>query len=63
MRAYIVIAAITALAMFAVAQGKEDRIIGAANCSVDCPEHDADVDNGLGLSSPVDTTKYDDDYD
>jgi len=48
MRAYIVIAAITALAMFAVAQGKEDRVIGAANCSVDCPEHDADVDNGLG---------------
>jgi len=62
MRAYIMIAAFGALAMFAVAQSKEDRVVGAANCSVGCPEHDADVDNGLGLSSPVDTSKYDDDY-
>ena len=63
MRAYIVIAAFAALAMFAVAQSKDDRVIGAANCSVDCPERDADVDNGLGLSSPIDTTTYDEDDD
>jgi hypothetical protein len=61
MRAYIVIAALAAVAMFAVAQSREDRVIGAAQCSVDCLEHDADIDNGLGLSSPIDTTKYDDD--
>jgi hypothetical protein len=52
MRAPIIIAAFAAVAMFAFALrlSTEDRVIGA-------PE--AEVDNGIGLSWPIDTTKFD----
>jgi hypothetical protein len=55
MRAYIMIAAIAALAIIAVAQtvSTEDRVIGAPDCSVDCW-------NGIGTSLPVDPNNYDD---
>jgi hypothetical protein len=52
MRACIIIAAFAAIAMFAFALSTEDRAIGV-------PE--AEVDNGIGLSWPIDTTKFDHD--
>jgi hypothetical protein len=60
-RAYILIAAFAALAMFAVARtaSTEDRVIGDASCTVDCPAGDAGADNGIGTNLPNDPTNYD----
>jgi hypothetical protein len=60
-RAYILIAAFAALAMFAVARtpSTEDRVIGDASCAVDCPAGDAGADNGTGTNLPNDPTNYD----
>jgi hypothetical protein len=62
MRAYIMIAAVAALAMIAVAQtaSTEDRVIGAPDCTVDCSGQAANTDNGIGSSLPVDPNNYDD---
>ena len=62
MRAYIMIAVFAALAMFAGAHtaSTEDRVIGAPDCTVDCPGQAADTDNGIGTSLPVDPNTYDD---
>ena len=63
MRAHIMIAVLTALAMFAVAHtaSTQNRVIGAANCTVDCSEHEAQADNGIGTRLPIDPNDYDDD--
>ena len=55
MRAYIMIAAFAALAMIAVAHtaSTEDRVIGAPDCTVDCPGQAADTDNGIGTVCPL----------
>jgi hypothetical protein len=52
MRAFVIIAAFAAVTLFAFALRSEDRVIGA-------PE--AEVDNGIGLSRPIDITDYDTD--
>jgi hypothetical protein len=60
MRAYIMLAAFAALAMIAIDQtNTEDRVIGAPDCTVDCSGQ-ADTDNGIGTSLPVDPNNYDD---
>ena len=61
MRAYVMIAAFAALAMIAVAHtaSTEDRVIGAPDCTVDCSGQ-ADIDNGIGTSLPIDPNNYDD---
>lgn len=61
MRAYILIAAFAAVAMFAVARtaSTKDRVHGAASCTVDCPAGDAGADNGIGTNLPNDPTNYD----
>jgi hypothetical protein len=60
-RAYILIAAFAALAMFAAAHtaGSADRVVGAASCTVNCPADDAEADNGVGTNLPNDPTNYD----
>jgi hypothetical protein len=62
MRAHIVIAVLTALAMFAVAHtaSTKNRVIGAPDCTVDCSEHEAQADNGIGTRLPIDPNDYDD---
>lgn len=62
MRAHIMLAVLTALAMFAVAHtaGTQNRVIGAPDCTVDCSEHEAQADNGIGTRLPVDPNDYDD---
>jgi hypothetical protein len=62
MRAYIMIAAFAALAMIAVVHttNTEDRVIGAPVCTNDCTEHEAEADNGIGTSLPIDPNNYDD---
>jgi hypothetical protein len=49
MRAYIMIAVLAALAMFAVAHtaSTEDRVIVAPACTADCSGHEAEADNGV----------------
>ena len=63
MRAHIVIAVLAALAMFAVAHtaSPQNRVIGAPGCTVDCSEHQAQADNGIGTRLPIDPNDYDDD--
>jgi hypothetical protein len=63
MRAHIVIAVLAALAMFAVAHtaSTKNRVIGAPDCTVDCSEHEAQADNGIGTRLPIDPDDYDDD--
>jgi hypothetical protein len=63
MRAHIVIAVLAALAMFAVAHtaSTQNRVIGASDCTVDCSEHEAQADNGIGTRLPIDPNDYDDD--
>jgi hypothetical protein len=63
MRAHIMIAVLTALAMFAVAHRTsiQNRVIGAPDCTVDCSEHQAQADNGIGTRLPIDPNDYDDD--
>jgi hypothetical protein len=65
MRAHIMIAVLTALAMFAVAHtaSTQIRVIGAPDCTVDCSEHQAQADNGIGTRLPIDPNDYDDDDD
>jgi hypothetical protein len=65
MRAHIMIAVLTALAMFAVAHtaSTQDRVIGAPDCTVDCSAHEAQVANGIGTRLPIDPNDYDDDDD
>jgi len=55
MRAYIMLAAVAALAMIAIAQttNTEDRVIGAPDCTIDCSGQAADTDNGIGTSLPA----------
>ena len=61
-RAHIVIAVLTALAMFAVAHtaSTQKRLIDAPNCTVDCSAHEAQADNGIGTRLPIDPNDYDD---
>jgi hypothetical protein len=61
MRAHIMIAVLTALAMFAVAHtaSTQNRVIGAPVCAVDC-SYDAQADNGIGTRLPIDPNDYDD---
>ena len=63
MRAHIVIVVLAALAMFAVAHtaSTQNRAIGTPDCTVDCSEHEAQADNGIGTRLPIDPTDYDDD--
>jgi len=63
MRAHIMIAVLTALAMFAVAHtaSTQNRVIGAPDCAVDCSDHEAQADNGIGTRLPIDPNDYDDD--
>jgi hypothetical protein len=63
MRAYIMVADLAALAMFAVAHttSTEDRVIGAPACTADCSGHEAEADNGVGSRLPVDPSDFDDD--
>ena len=60
MRAHILIAVLTALAMFAVAHtaSTQDRVIGATDCTVDCADHEAQADNGIGTGLPIDPNDY-----
>ena len=62
MRAHIVIAVLTGLAMFAVAHtaSTQDRVIGAPDCTVDCSDHEVQADNGTGTRLPIDPNDYDD---
>jgi hypothetical protein len=62
MRAHIMIAVLTALAMFAVAHTAsiQDRVIGAPDCTVDCSTYEAQADNGIGTRLPIDPNDYDD---
>ncbi len=61
MRAHIMIAVLTALAIFAVAHtaSTQDRVIGAPECTADCSDHEAD--NGIGTTLPIDPNDYEDD--
>jgi hypothetical protein len=63
MRAYIMLAAFAALAMFAVAHtaGTQDRTIGTPDCTIDCSVRAAETDNGIGSRLPIDPNDYDDD--
>jgi hypothetical protein len=63
MRAHIMIAVLTALAMFAVAHraSTQNRVIGAPDCTVDCAGYEAQADNGIGTRLPIDPNDYDDD--
>lgn len=65
MRAHIMIAVLTALAMLAVAHTASThiRVIGAPDCTVDCAEHEAQADNGIGTRLPIDPNDYDDNDD
>jgi hypothetical protein len=65
MRAHIMIAVLTALAMFAVAHtaSTQDRVIGAPDCAGNCSDHEAQADNGIGTSLPIDPNDYEDDDD
>ena len=62
MRAHIMIAVLTALAMFAVAHtaSTRNRVIGTPDCTVDCSEHQVQADNGVGTRLPIDPNDYDD---
>lgn len=63
MRAHIMIAVLTALAMFAVAHtaSTQNRVIGTPDCTVDCADHEAQADNGIGTGLPTDPNDFDDD--
>jgi hypothetical protein len=63
MRAYIMIAAIAALATLVVVHSAttEDRVIGTVDCTASCNE--AEADNGTGTSLPLNPDDYDDDND
>jgi hypothetical protein len=65
MRAHIMIAALTALAMFAVAHtaSTQNRVIGVPDCTVDCLGYEAQADNGIGSRLPIDPNDYDDNDD
>jgi hypothetical protein len=62
MRAHIMIAALTALALFAVAHraSTQNRVIGTPDCTVDCSKYEAQADNGIGTRLPIDPNDYDD---
>jgi hypothetical protein len=61
MRTYFLIAVFAAFALFAVARAAStaDRMIGTADCTVDCAGHEADADNGIGTNLPNDPNNYD----
>jgi hypothetical protein len=66
MRVSIMIAAFAAVAMLALAHtaSTADRVIGAADCTADCPTQEAaaaETSNGVGTNLPNDPTNYDDD--
>jgi hypothetical protein len=61
MRAYIMIAALAALAVIVAHMAStEDRVIGDPDCTVDCSGQAADTDNGIGPNLTVAPNNNDD---
>jgi hypothetical protein len=62
MRAYLVIAALAALAVLVIAHEATtpDPTFGALACTAGCSGHAADIDNGIGVGPPINPDDVDD---